>query len=350
MTKALVDDIVTSFLQRFLADGVHYRDLMDISAASPDWDAWPNAWSKWAQDCEIRADESLAKGATHTAADDLARASLYYHYGQNFMIDNLPLKRKVHDKKVAAFMRAAPLLSPPLERVEIPFDGIKMAGYFRVPPGIKSPPCVVLMGGLDTTKEDYLTVNDYCLQRGLATLAFDGPGQGETQFEMLWRKDFIKAVDAVFDYVEKRPEIDPNRLGLIGRSTGGHYAALAPALDKRIKATVVWGAMYDLRNILEIPAHVLHCFMYISGTKTPSEAREFFECINLEGHAEKIICPMLVVHGGRDVVTPIENATRLMREARGPIEKLIWDDSMHCCHDRSHIVRPRLADFMARHL
>ena len=37
MTKALVNDIVTSFLQRFLADGVHYRDLMDISAASPDW-------------------------------------------------------------------------------------------------------------------------------------------------------------------------------------------------------------------------------------------------------------------------------------------------------------------------
>jgi 2,6-dihydroxypseudooxynicotine hydrolase len=350
MTKAVVDDIVNTFLQRFLADGVHYRDLMDIRAATPDWDSWPETWSQWAHDCEKRADESLATGARRTAADDLARASLYYHYGQNMLVDDLALKRKVHDKKVAAFMRAAPLLDPPLERVEIPFDGIKMAGYFRVPPGIKSPPCVVLMGGLDTTKEDYLTVNDYCLQRGLATLAFDGPGQGETQFDMLWRQDFIKAVYAVFDYVEKRPEIDPNRLGLVGRSTGGHYAALAPATDKRVKATVVWGAMYNLQNITEIPYHVLRNFMYISGTKTPAKAHEFFKCINLEGYAEKITCPMLVVHGGRDVVTPIENATRLMREARGEIETLIWDDSMHCCHDRSHIVRPRIADFMTRRL
>src|ERR1700692_3962376 len=133
----------------------------------------------------------------------------------------------------------------------------------------------------------------------------------------------------------------PHRRGLIGRSTGGHYAALAPATDKRVKATVVWGAMYNLRNITEIPHHVLRCFMYVSGINEPAEAREFFECINLEGYAEKITCPMLVVHGGRDVVTPMENATRLMREARGEIETLIWADSMHCCHDRSHIVRPR---------
>ena len=350
MTKAMVDGIVHSFLLRFLADGVDYRDLMDIQAATKDWSAWPDSWSKWASDCEKRADDSLLSGAHHTVAGDLARASLYYHYGQNMEVDDLVLKRKVHDKKVAAFRRAAPLLDPPLEPVEIPFEDITMAGYFRLPPGVKSPPCVVLMGGLDTTKEDFLTVNDFCLQRGLATLAFDGPGQGETQFKMLWRKDFIKAVHAVFDYVEKRPEIDPSRLGLIGRSTGGHYAALAPATDKRIKATVVWGAMYNLRNIMEIPPHVLRCFMYVSGTKTPTEAREFFECINLEGYAEKITCPMMIVHGGRDSVTPIENATRLIHEARGPIETLIWDDSMHCCHDRSYIVRPRMADFMARHL
>jgi 2,6-dihydroxypseudooxynicotine hydrolase len=350
MTRAVVDEIVNSTLQRFLADGVHYRDLMDIRAATPTWETWPGVWSQWAAECERRGEESLLAGARRTAGEDFARASLYYHYGQCMLVDDLALKRKVHDRKLAAFMRAAPLLDPPLERVEIPFSNIKMAGYLRVPPGIESPPCVVLMGGLDTTKEDYLTINNLCLQRGLATLAFDGPGQGETQFEMLWRKDFITSVHAVLDYLERRPEIDPKRIGIMGRSTGGFYAALAAATDKRVKATVVWGAMYHLRNIAEIPSHVLKCFMYVSNTKTPAEARDFFECINLEGHAEKITAPMLVVHGGRDVITPMENATRLMKEARGEIETLIWEDSMHCCHDRSHIVRPRMADFMARRL
>ena len=42
--------------------------------------------------------------------------------------------------------------------------------------------------------------------------------------------------------------------------------------------------------------------------------------------------------------------TRLVKEARGKTETLIWDDSFHCCHDRAHIVRPAMADFMARNL
>jgi hypothetical protein len=41
---------------------------------------------------------------------------------------------------------------------------------------------------------------------------------------------------------------------------------------------------------------------------------------------------------------------RLAAEAGGVVEKLIWNDSIHCCHDRSHIVRPAMADFLARHL
>jgi 2,6-dihydroxypseudooxynicotine hydrolase len=350
MADAVVRELINPVIHRFLADGVHYRDLIDIRDSMPNFEAWPETWSIWAADYERLAEESLARGAKRTAAADFVRASLYYHYGQNILVDDIKKKRAVHDLKVAAFLRAAPLLDPPLERVEIPFAGVKMAAYLRLPRGVKSPPCVVLMGGLDTTKEDYQSVNDLVVQRGLATLAFDGPGQGETQFEMLWRPDFGEAVRAVFDFLETRPDIDRNRLGLIGRSTGGHYAALAAANDKRVKATAVWGAMYHLRNLLEIPSHVLECFMFVSGSKTPADARKFFECINLDGHAEKITCPMLVVHGGRDVITPMENATRLMEEAKGEIEKLIWEDSMHCCHDRSHIVRPRIADFMARRL
>ena len=55
----------------------------------------------------------------------------------------------------------------------------------------------LFLGGLDTTKEDYMVVNNLCAERGLATLAFDGPGQGEVLYEMLWRQDFGRAICAV---------------------------------------------------------------------------------------------------------------------------------------------------------
>jgi len=54
--------------------------------------------------------------------------------------------------------------------------------------------------------------------------------------------------------------------------------------------------------------------------------------------------------GHLDTITPMENATRTAAEAGGPVETLIWEDSGHCCHDRSHIVRPAMADFMCRWL
>jgi len=76
--------------------------------------------------------------------------------------------------------------------------------------------------------------------------------QGETLFEMRWRTDFERAVIAVIDYLEGRPEIDRARIGIIGRSMGGFYAPKTAAIDKRIKAVVAWGAMYHLRNLAEV--------------------------------------------------------------------------------------------------
>ncbi|HZS55971.1 MAG TPA: alpha/beta hydrolase [Bryobacteraceae bacterium] len=350
MTKAIVESTMNRMMHRLLADGVHYRDALDICAATPNWESWCDCWSRWAADGEKRGDIALAKGAKLTAADEYARAAVYYHYAQTLLYHDLAKKEATHARKVAAFNRAAPLFDPPIELVSIPFEGIGLAGHFRVPHGVKSPPCVILMGGLDTTKEDYIIVNNYCIERGLATLAFDGPGQGETQFKMRWRQDNYRAVSAVIDYLEKRPEIDSGRVGVCGRSMGGHYAPRAAAVDERIKAVVSWGAMYHLKDLSKIPEHVVQGLMYVSGTKSMIEAQTFFECLNLEGYAEKITCPLLVIHGGRDRITPMDHATRLIKETRGKVEALIWEDSIHCCHDRSHIVRPAIADFMGANL
>ena len=350
MSKQIVDRVITEGTHRFLADGVHYRDLLDIRAASSDWSEWPRVWSQFAAAAEERGEAALGRSHAITAAAELARAALYFHYAQNLYYDDVAVKRAVHDRKVAVFKRAAPLFDPPLERVAIPFDEIVLPGYLRVPRVRTKAACVILLGGLDTTKEDYMVVNDLCAERGLATLAFDGPGQGEVLFERLWPNDFERCIPAVLDFLQTRPEIDSARIGIIGRSTGGYYAPLAAAIDSRIKAAVSWGAMYHLRNLASVPAVTRDGFVFVSGSKSVDEAVRFFECINLEGQASKIRCPLLVVHGGRDTITPMENATRLVQEAAGTVETLIWEDSGHCCHDRSHIVRPGMADFMVRHL
>lgn len=350
MSKAVVDELLTHGIHRFLADGVHYRDLRDVQAATDDWSRWCAVWSAFAAEAEARGEGALARGSRLTAGGEFARAALYYHYAQYLFYADPAAKRAAHERKVAAFRRAAPLLDPPLTRVEIPFEAITMPGYLRVPPGPGKPPCVILLGGLDTTKEDYQSVNDLCVRRGLATLAFDGPGQGETFYRMAWRRDFEQAVVAVLDWLERRPEIDGARLGIIGRSTGGFYAPKVASLDRRVKAAVAWGAMYHIRNLASMPPLTRDGFMFVSRSRSLEEALAFYECIDFTGAGARLKCPLLVVHGGLDPITPMENATRMLAEVAGPTETLVWEDSGHCCHDRSHIVRPAMADFMARHL
>lgn len=350
MTKSAIEAAIDQGIHRFLADGVQYRDLMDIRAAAPEWKSWPQTWSKWAEETESRGDVALKAGHKITAAAEFARAALYHHYAQYLLFEDLAVKKSIHDKKRDAFKRAAPLFGVPMERIGIPFDGIRMPAYFRVPERVGKPPCVILLGGLDTTKEDYLSIADLCLQRGLATLAFDGPGQGETLFEMRWRTDFELAVIAAIDYLETRPEIDRNRIGIIGRSMGGCYAPKTAAIDDRIKALVAWGAMYHLSNLADVPKHTLEGFMFVSSSKTLDEAKSFYASIDLSAFAPKITCPTMVIHGGLDAITPLDNATSLIKDLRGPVETLIWNDSIHCCHDRAHIVRPAMADFIRKHL
>ena len=350
MSRETIDFLYSTYTHRFFAEGVHYRDLVDIRAKIGDLTQWPSAWSEFAAAAEARADQALAQRSTLTAGVELARASVYYFFAQFLLWHDPDTKRRAHEHCVRTFRRAAPYLDPPLEPVTIPFRDFTMPAFLRLPKGVSRPPCVVLLGGLDTTKEEQLVISTLCAQRGLATLAFDGPGQGETFYRMKLTPEFDQSIYAVLDFLGKRTDIDPARIGIIGRSMGGHYAPKAAALDRRVKAAVAWGAMYHLRNWATIPKLTQQGFAYVTGSKSIEDAVPYLDSVNLEGLASKITCPLQIVHGGLDPITPTDNATRLQAEAKGPTELLFWEDSLHCAHDRAHICRPAMADFMQRHL
>jgi 2,6-dihydroxypseudooxynicotine hydrolase len=350
MSRETIDFLYSTYTHRFLAEGVHYRDLMDMKAKISDLAQWPVVWSETATAAEARAEAALAQHCALTAGTELARASLYYFFAQFLLWNDPATKRTAYEHCARTFRRAAPLLDPPLEPLTIPFGGIELPAYLRKPKGVSRPPCVVLLGGLDTTKEEQLVISTLCAQRGLATLAYDGPGQGETYYRMKLSADFDKSIYAVLDALEGRADVDASRIGIIGRSMGGHYAPKAAALDRRVKAAVAWGAMYHLKNWATMPALTQQGFAYVTGSKSVQDAKPFFDAVNLESLATKIACPLQIVHGGLDPITPTENATRMKAEASGPTELLFWEDSLHCAHDRAHIVRPAMADFMLRHL
>ena len=105
MSRERVEQIITQGIHRFLADGVHYRDLIDIRAAIADWSQWCAVWSRYAAAAEERGARALARSLTRTAATEFARSALYFHYAQNLYYDDPALKRATHDRKVSVFRR-----------------------------------------------------------------------------------------------------------------------------------------------------------------------------------------------------------------------------------------------------
>ena len=124
--------------------------------------------------------------------------------------------KEAHNLAISNYNKALPIMTPPGERVKIPFEGWALYGNLRKPNGVENPPIVIMCMGLDSTKEEMYTNEAPFLERGMATLAFDGPGQGEAEFEMPIRFDYEAPVGAVIDFLEYRNDIDLNNIGLWG--------------------------------------------------------------------------------------------------------------------------------------
>lgn len=354
MSDQEVVDTLRANAARIISDGIPYGDLLFLEKNIPDAAQWCERWVALSHTYEDLAEQALANGAALTAGELLWRGALCCHFGQGIRMDVDPqAKRRADQRKNALFVRAAPMLSPPMERVSIPFEGGHLPGYLRLPKQAQEdpPPCVVVFGGLDTTKEDALEVSNHFVARGMAVLTFDGPGQGEMFHQLPLRVDFEVAVRAAIDYACTRPEIDPQRIGVLGRSTGGHWACATAGRDPRVKVAIAWGLIYHLRNFPSFSPSLKKRFMRsANNAATEQQAMDFFAPFDLDSVAGDIRCPVLVVQGGLDPIAPPDSADRLKAKAQGEVEVVVYPDSGHCAHDKTHLSKPLMADFAARRL
>ncbi|HVC15107.1 MAG TPA: alpha/beta fold hydrolase [Acidimicrobiales bacterium] len=338
---------------RVIGDGVFYPDLVRMRDSIRSWDGWLTAWSSLADEYEELAREAETAGNVVTAGEHYWQASLSVHFGQFLWFHRPAEKADAQRRKVELYRKAAPHLQPPAERLEIECDGLRMPAFLRTPPpGGTVSPCVVLIGGLDSTKEESRHFEDSCLARGVATLVFDGPGQGESYAQRALVPDFERYVSAVVDVLQTRPEIDPERIGVLGRSLGGYYAARSAAHEPRLKACAIFGALANIEHLDEIPPQTQLGFEFVTALEDREQARARAKAyINLGDLPSEIRQPLFVLHGALDIIVPVAQAQELYEMAPSE-DKRLWiiPDGIHCAHNRFHRVRRPMADWLASRL
>ncbi|MFI6006798.1 alpha/beta hydrolase family protein [Streptomyces sp. NPDC051366] len=236
-------------------------------------------------------------GSSRSVGEYLLMAARWFH------LATLAPYAEAHRAAVEAdhaLSRALTVLEPGARRV----SGEGFTGWLRGPSD--APGTVVVVPGLDSAKEEFLDLVSALLARGLAVFAMDGPGQGVLAATTTFVSDYERVVGRVID------TLGAARIGLVGLSLGGYFAARTAALEPRVAAVATVSGPFRL-DWEELPPPVRDIMAQCAGGA--ESAHGFARHVDLAALAPRIAAPLLVVDGGQDLIPGVTNGEPLARLA-----------------------------------
>ncbi|MGA8429743.1 MAG: alpha/beta hydrolase [Candidatus Sulfotelmatobacter sp.] len=340
-TERTIEEIKTESVRRAQVgqypliglDPVDVKEAVD-KIHTKDKDEWAAAFMSVA-DRYFNEAKSLEKTDPAKADADYIRAWRLYSFGR-WPIPASPGKQRSYEKAIEAFLAHAKFFDPPLEVVNIPFEGKEIIGYLRLPKNAKGPvPLVIAVNGLDSRKEDLAESFGAILPFGVGYLAVDGPGTGQNPIKVSETSD--RMLSKVIDYAQSRPEIDKNRLAMHGVSWGAYWAtkmaivekarlrgcsAQSPPVDKFFQKEFLMNSLMGNREYLfdQVPA----LMNILSDVHTLDEMAEYLPKLSLVHQVllGKPMAPMLILAGVLDTQVPIEDEYLLL--SKGDVPKEAW--------------------------
>jgi pimeloyl-ACP methyl ester carboxylesterase len=350
VADARIEAAIGNWGPRFTSQGVDPNDFVAVTRDLERWDEWLPAWTANGEMHAGLAREAEGLGRIRTAGEAWVRAALAYHFAKFVWMLDADAHRSAADRAVAALREAHRLLDPTAERIEVPYQGGQMVANLRRPPGVARPPLVLLLPGLDSTKEEFFWWEDVFLTRGMAALSLDGPGQGETGYHSHIRADYEVGVSAMLDALAARSDLDLDRVAAAGVSLGGYYAPRAAAFEPRVKAAVAIGGPHTFGESWDgLPPLTRETFVHHSGASDPEEGRRRAMELTLDGVLPKLHQPLLVIFGRLDRLIPYRQAERVASEAPNA-ELVMYPEGNHVCNNIPYKYRPLAADWIAERL
>jgi hypothetical protein len=219
----------------------------------------PGDFESWYQAFYRRAERVLAASVRFhnpvSVRDANFRAATYFRAADFFLHGNWedPRIMDLWEKQTACFDKAMSLLDVPGYRESLPAGGFEIPIIFFPASRDKSArrPTVILGNGFDGSMEEmYHLHGAAALERGYNVVCYDGPGQPLVRREqgLGFTHAWEKVVGPVLDYLETLPNVDMERVALVGYSMADVLAARAAALDHRVKALLQIDGLYDFAD------------------------------------------------------------------------------------------------------
>jgi len=212
-------------------------------------------------------------------------------------------------------------------------DGLTLKGWF-VPS--QNGATFIFVHGHGGTRQGQLDDAGILVQQGYGALLFDlrnsGKSEGNvTTFGLLEVNDVRGAVD----FVLAQPGTDPNRIGLLGQSMGGATVIMAAARITEVRAVAALSAYTSMEDNIETGVENLAglpSFPFAPLVIFWGELEARIDIQQVEPVAEIASIsprPILIAHGERDDLIPVENAHALYAAAQEPKELLLIPNAAH---------------------
>ncbi len=350
MPDAQVQAALDHWAPRFIQNGVDYNDFVRTVHRVETWDQWLPEWNRTADEQAGLAREADEARHRQTAGHAWRRAATDRHFGKFVWMVDLDLAREAAQRSVREMGKALRRLDPAAERLEVPIEGGTAYANLRLPDRPGPAPYVVLVPGLDSTKEEFWFFEQSFLDRGMATVSLDGPGQGECGFEMPIHADYEIAVGPLLDALARRADLDRDRAGICGVSLGGYYAPRAAAFEPRLKAVVGISGPYNFGDCWDdLPPMTRRTFVVKSGAVDDAEGKKRASTLDLAGVLDGIRVPALYVTGRLDRLIPWKQTERQAEET--PDGTFVnYPAGNHGVSNMPYRARPMIADWMADQL
>ncbi len=340
-------------MQRLLGSGMDYANVVELYRRIDTGESWAHVGEQLGDRNIERAVSAAARSHLATARDWYLAAAACYRVAQNPLPDGDSRKTALYHQLIDAFAAAGALTDPPTEHVEIPWKTGRLMGWLLRPASTTRPPTVIVMGGFDGWREEYHTGATYLIERGLAVLLVDGPGQGETRlFEGLTLgADFPDAYSAMVSWIHADQRL-ADHLGIWGNSLGGYLAAAAALHDDRIGACCVNGGSATPVEFPRRYRQAVERVQLLLGIDDAEAAVTSLAQLSLsDKQLTRLRCPLLVLHGTPDPVFDVSNARALFDGAAATDKTWSeWPDGDHCIYNHSLEKHTLVADWFADRL
>ena len=336
-----LDEIKTEAVKRaengmYPLIGLDPADVREAFAniKTSDNDEWAAAFSAVADRYMTEGNSLLSTNPTQ-ADKDFARAWRLYSFAR-WPVPASAGKKRAYAKALEAFLAHAKMMDPPLEVVHIPFEGSEIVGYLRLPKNTKGPvPVVIAISGLDSRKEDLTENFGVVLNSGIGYIGVDSPGTGQAPIKASETAD--RMFSKVIDYLQTRPEVDKNRIGVDGQSFGAYWATKLSIVEHaRLKAVVAQSPPVDatfeknfvLQKTLGNREYLFGLgpalMSIFEGANKIEDLGEILPKLSLVNQhlLGKPTTSMLIIAGAQDTQVPISDAYLLL--SSGDVPKEAW--------------------------